>query len=66
VTAGDSDASIAGKNFVGSTRVSSSLLSNLRVRPSANWHGDLRVDVSVVVTEPFDNNDGDNIKIATL
>ena len=55
VATSDSDATVAGTSFVGARRVPATALRGLQIQPRQNWHGDLTVDVSIVVTDSLNS-----------
>lgn len=55
VASSDSDATIAGTSFVGARRVPASALRGLQILPRQNWHGDITVDISIVVTDSLNS-----------
>jgi hypothetical protein len=55
VTSSDSDATVAGTSFVGARRVPASALRGLQIRPRLNWHGELTVDISIVVIDSLNS-----------
>jgi hypothetical protein len=55
VASSDSDATVAGTSFVGARRVPASALRGLQIRPRLNWHGELTVDISIVVIDSLNS-----------
>jgi hypothetical protein len=64
VTEYDNDAFIGTFSNAYSLRVPSEEISELSLKPAANWHGTITLEISVPVVERFDDEDGDHVKVA--
>ena len=59
----DEDSVVLGQSVVGFARVPTDQVSNIRVQPPENWHGDVELELFATAYEPSDDEDGDHIKL---